>query len=477
MLRPFGDASASHSDRELMDRARVGDDTAVAELWSRHRDAAVRAARAFTDLDPEDLVSDAYATILAGFRRGGGPAGEAFRPYLYTVVRNLARRRGAARREVAVEELPELDDGDVVAEQQLGSLDQRMIRTAFASLPKRWQEVLWYTEVERLSPREIAPILGVGANATAALAYRAREALRQAWLQEHIAAAQHEDECGWVLGHLGEHSRDGLGRRAGDRADAHLATCRSCRDAAMELRQVNRQLASVLLPTVLGGGAALAWWQFAPVAPAAAAAAAGAGLGAATLGGLAAVAATVGLLGGLGLGPTVPPAAANAPAGPAASADAPAAAPPLPGLVPFVPAEPPASATPADAGPSPEPQPVAAEAADAGAAADGGLLGQVGDAVTSIATTGGDAVNAVTGAVGDLAAAATGGLVGLDVGTDLGAAAPSASVGVDVGGAVSAGVTLGGDQLLDVDLGVGDLLNLSVGGDGGLLGLGILGKR
>ena len=476
MLRPFSDASASHSDRELMDRARIGDDTAVAELWSRHRDAAVRAARAFTDLEAEDLVSDAYAAILEGFRRGGGPAGEAFRPYLYTVVRNLARRRGAARREVTVAELPEPDGVDGVAEQQLGSLDQQMIRTAFASLPKRWQEVLWYTEVERLSPREIAPILGVGANATAALAYRAREALRQAWLQEHIAAAREGDECGWVLAHLGEHSRDGLGRRAADRADAHLAGCRDCRDAAMELRHVNRQLASMLMPAILGGGAAVVWWQLAPVAPAAAAAA-GAGLGTAALGGLAAIAATVGLLGGLGLGPAAPPAAADTPTGPASAADAPPSSPSLPGLVPFVPPAQTVDAAGPAADVSADAQSAAAAAGDVGAAGEGGLLQQVGDVVTSVVATGGSAVNAVTGAVGDLASAATGGLVGLDVSTDLGAAAPSASVGVDVGGAVSAGVTLGGDQLLDVDLGVGDLLSVTVGGDGGLLGLGILGKR
>ncbi len=291
------------SDRALVSMTRAGDIDAFSELWRRHRSAAIGVAHLFTaSSDPEDLVSEAYAVILGAIRRGGGPTGDAFRSYLYTTVRNLARRWGSGRHEIAVEELPEEagDDDDAVVLEQLGALDRGLVRAAFDHLPERWREILWYTEVEGMSPAAAAPLLGLSANATAALSCRAREGLRQAWLQMHVADSPHEGECGWALAHIGEHSRDGLGKRAGARIDAHLAACRPCRDVALEVGQVSRQLARILLPAALGAGPAAAW-LLAPAPPAMAATAAGAmGVGAQLLGVVAAAAAAAVLLTGAG---------------------------------------------------------------------------------------------------------------------------------------------------------------------------------
>ena len=41
-----------------------------------------------------------------------------------------------------------------------------------------------------MSPQQIAPLVGMSANSTAALAYRAREGLRQAWIRAHLQARQ-----------------------------------------------------------------------------------------------------------------------------------------------------------------------------------------------------------------------------------------------------------------------------------------------
>ncbi|HWL01295.1 MAG TPA: sigma-70 family RNA polymerase sigma factor [Microbacteriaceae bacterium] len=258
------------SDRALIALTRAGDQEAYSELWSRHRSAATGAARLATDsIDPDDLVSEAYTVILAAIHQGGGPTGDGFRPYLCATVRNLARRWGAGRREYAVEELPEDPGEDEVLEGQLGSLDDRLVRDAFGELPRRWQEILWFTEVEGLELAAVGRQLGLKPNAVAALAFRAREGLRKAWLQAHVADTLRGGECGWVLARIGEHSRDGLRQRAGARVDEHLAACRSCRDIALEVGQVNRRLARVLLPLLAGGGAATAWLA-APATPAAA---------------------------------------------------------------------------------------------------------------------------------------------------------------------------------------------------------------
>ena len=42
--------------------------------------------------------------------------------------------------------------------------------------------VLWHTEVEGQRPAEVAPLLGMSPNSVSALAYRAREGLRQAFV-------------------------------------------------------------------------------------------------------------------------------------------------------------------------------------------------------------------------------------------------------------------------------------------------------
>ena len=260
------------SDRALIAMTRDGDAGAYSELWIRHRLAAVGAARlASRSIDADDLVSEAYTVILAALRDGRGPVGDGFRPYLCATVRNLARRWGGRRRELAVEELPEDPRHDAVLDAQLGSLDERLVREAFGGLPRRWQEVLWHTEVEGVGVAELARHLGLRPGAAAALAFRAREGLRKAWLQAHVADTLRTGECGWVLERIGEHSRDSLRKRAAARVDAHLASCRSCRDVALEVGQVSRHLARILLPLLAGGGGALGWLA-APAAPVAASA-------------------------------------------------------------------------------------------------------------------------------------------------------------------------------------------------------------
>lgn len=176
-------SEAKNADAALIERARHGDIDAYGDLWRRHHAAAIRAARLFTtSLDAEDLVSEAYVQILATLRRGSGPQGTPFRPYLYTVVRNLARRWGAARQEITVKDFPELPDENDSLRIQIDTLDRGMVRDAFVGLPRRWQEVLWYTEVEGMTPAQVGVLLGMGAGSVSALAYRAREGLRQHWL-------------------------------------------------------------------------------------------------------------------------------------------------------------------------------------------------------------------------------------------------------------------------------------------------------
>lgn len=249
------------SDESLVARARIGDRRAFAELWQRHARSGKRVARQFTSsIDADDLVAEAYTRIYERVLAGGGPVG-AFRPYLYTTIRNLASRWGQANREVQVDDIGDFEDPDSEDDPVTSTLDRTLTARAFRSLPGRWQAVLWYTEVEGMDPHEVAPILGLTANGVAALSYRAREGLRKAWLQAHISDTESLGECGWVLGRLGDYTRNGLTERDHRRVAAHLEGCAKCSLLSQEVDDVGSQLAMVLLPLLFGasvGGSLLA---------------------------------------------------------------------------------------------------------------------------------------------------------------------------------------------------------------------------
>lgn len=241
------------SDQALVEATRAGDQRAFAELWRRHYRSGARVARQFTSsIDADDLVAEAYTRIYQRVLAGGGPTG-AFRPYLYTTIRNIASTWGAARHDVQVDDITEFEDPTTTEDPAAVALDRTLTVRAFRTLPDRWQSVLWYTEVEGMDPHEVAPLMGMTANGVAALSYRAREGLRKAWLQAHISAATGSGECQWAMSKLGDHTRKGLGARDKDRMEFHLATCAKCSIISEEVGEVGSRLALVMVPLLLGG--------------------------------------------------------------------------------------------------------------------------------------------------------------------------------------------------------------------------------
>lgn len=237
------------SDAELITASRGGDASAYAELYARHVDAARAAARALCKSrgDADDVVSEAFAKVLRVLQRGGGPD-LAFRPYLLTSVRNVFYDRVRRQRE---EPTDDMSDVPMLSE-SLSSEDRDLASRAFASLPERWQQVLWHTEVEGRTATEVAPLLGLAPNAVAALAYRAREGLRQAFLQVHVREHTPEADCQQCVAGLGAYVRDGLSNREQLRVQEHLDGCAKCTALVAELRDTNTTLRAALIPAVVG---------------------------------------------------------------------------------------------------------------------------------------------------------------------------------------------------------------------------------
>ena len=243
-------------DAELISAVRGGDSDAYGELFARHVDAARRLARQLAGhADADDLVSDAFTKVLTVLQRGGGPD-LAFRAYLLTAVRRLhVDRIRAGSRLRPVDDLTPFDPGLPFQDTAVEGFDNAAAARAFSSLPERWQMVLWHTEVEQQKPGDIAPLLGMSANSVSALAYRAREGLRQAFLSQH-ATDPDDVDCAWTRDHLGAYVRGGLSRRDAARVDDHLAACRACAAVYLELTEVNSGLAGLLAPLLLGSAGA-----------------------------------------------------------------------------------------------------------------------------------------------------------------------------------------------------------------------------
>ncbi|MDQ6686305.1 MAG: sigma-70 family RNA polymerase sigma factor [Actinomycetota bacterium] len=251
-------AAASHepNDAELISRVRGGDVDAYGTLFSRHAQAATRFARQLVPgPDADDLVSDGFVKVLNVISKGGGPD-VAFRAYLLTSVRRLhVDRIRRTQKAAPAGDLTPYDPGVPFQDTTIAGFEGGAAARAFASLPERWQLVLWHLEVEGQKPAEIAPLLGMSANSVSALAYRAREGLRQAFLQMHTADLVGE-ECRWTHAQLGAYVRNGLSRRDAAKVEEHLDSCRRCSAICLELTEVNSSLAELLGPLVLGGAAA-----------------------------------------------------------------------------------------------------------------------------------------------------------------------------------------------------------------------------
>ncbi|MFD5398058.1 sigma-70 family RNA polymerase sigma factor [Streptomyces sp. NPDC127097] len=265
------DGELPPSDAQLLSDLRAGDDSAYEEMYRRHAAAVRRYARSCCRdaHTAEDLTGEVFARTLQAVRGGAGPE-SAVRAYLLTTVRRVAASWAqTARREQLVEDFavfavssagaPEddatLDLGaDVRAMQEA---ERSMAVRAFRSLPERYQTVLWHTTVEDESPSEVAPLLGLTANATAVLAHRAREGLKQAYLQEHVSQSLTDGgDCARYADRLGAYARGGLRMRAERGLRRHLDACPRCRLAALEVADVNQRIGALLPVAFLGWGAA-----------------------------------------------------------------------------------------------------------------------------------------------------------------------------------------------------------------------------
>jgi RNA polymerase sigma factor (sigma-70 family) len=237
------------SDATLVAMAIDGDPMGLERLYERHWETATIAARAYLSdySDIEDAASEGFhqaGSHLAALRNHAS-----FRPYLQRCVGNaaLALLHAYRRIDYANEAVPERADLSLFPDGQVVRAEEhRRAWAALCSLSGRQRLVIWMSDVEGLSLSEMAELLGLTPNATSQLAFRAREALRRAFLSPQLAGSE-PAECRSCCEHLGAYVRQALGSKATVRLETHLEACAQCCarvDEALELNKSMSQLAA-----------------------------------------------------------------------------------------------------------------------------------------------------------------------------------------------------------------------------------------
>jgi len=150
-----------------------------------HLDAAYNLARWLTrnDHDADDVLQDA---MLRAYRHFEGLRGEA-RPWLLAIVRNACWSWLATNRPSDLQASEELESDLPGPEAILArELDRREVNEAIESLPAQFREALVLRELEELSYKEIAEVVGCPIGTVMSRLHRGRRILKQAMAESAV---------------------------------------------------------------------------------------------------------------------------------------------------------------------------------------------------------------------------------------------------------------------------------------------------
>jgi RNA polymerase sigma-70 factor (ECF subfamily) len=142
--------------------------------------------------DAEDAAQECYLRALRYFDSYRGPA---IKPWLFAILRNVCRgefaRRSGAPLNMGGDMDAEEDTAPLWQEEQASpetqivhEHDAETIRRLVADLPQPFREAIVLREVNDLSYREIAEVIGVPVGTVMSRLARARAMLRKAWIAE-----------------------------------------------------------------------------------------------------------------------------------------------------------------------------------------------------------------------------------------------------------------------------------------------------
>jgi RNA polymerase sigma-70 factor (ECF subfamily) len=187
------------AEREVIVDSTTSDDPAKAR---RFRDAALPHLDAVYTLaryllrnraDAEDAVQECYLRALRHFETLRSPD---IKPWLFAILRNVCRTEYARRSVVELRDVNAALDKSEDVEPLWGEapetpettmmrkLDAATIQRLVAALPEAFREVIVLREIDDLSYRDIAEVVGAPVGTVMSRLARGRSILRTAWLAE-----------------------------------------------------------------------------------------------------------------------------------------------------------------------------------------------------------------------------------------------------------------------------------------------------
>lgn len=240
-----------------------GPTATYAQLYEEQQPRLVAYARSLTRnaWTAEDLVAEAHFRVWrrlsAGHEIDNVPA------YLMTTVRHLATAAGSAVRETPRDpQVPEQvgigarrDDGSSADPAERVSSVDLLVRV-LEQLPERWVKALWLADAEGQPLAAVGSQIGSNQGATAVLLHRAREGMRQAFLQVQTGAPD-DPACQVHWARMPAYVRGTATSRQSERLLGHVDACDDCRERLSVLVHANNRLPALvgpgLLVFVLGG--------------------------------------------------------------------------------------------------------------------------------------------------------------------------------------------------------------------------------
>ncbi|MGM1017296.1 MAG: RNA polymerase sigma factor [Actinomycetota bacterium] len=208
-----------------------GDHAVVAAYFRENAGVLLAMARrvALSTMDPEDLLADAIASLLAQWSKGVRTQ-KHINAYIVQSMRNrvkdeLKSPRSRTHALELVEDSP-AEPSPLLHRAELGN-EIALVRKALARLPADQQAVLRETVVNGRKPGELEDVLGRPATAITALGVRAKQSLRRALLQ--VLISEGTEECQRAVRHVPNPVTQDLAAVDARGRPTHFANCEHCR--------------------------------------------------------------------------------------------------------------------------------------------------------------------------------------------------------------------------------------------------------
>jgi len=170
------------TDQELIRRALTGDQLAYRQLVDRYVRPAMAIAWEFTETleDAEDLVQEAFRRVVASLETYD--TSRPFRPWFFTILRNLCRNAAGSRARHLSTALDEaLPDEQPTPQDVVEKIElQARLDMELESLSEKQRACFRLCVLEGLSSGEVAEALGLSDATVRTHVFRAKNALRLA---------------------------------------------------------------------------------------------------------------------------------------------------------------------------------------------------------------------------------------------------------------------------------------------------------